>query len=233
MNTIQLAINSTTDVDPTGRNIVFYGADTTVPPINFLNTLSTVKTVYSAEVPAVLSVAFTEAASTTYSFIVRQVQGSFTAAIPVSYTTNATQSGDDLEDALVAILTKLRASGALKIDAVTSNDASPLVITAAAGYPLLTISDVHNTTTTVTTAGAKAVNAGADLVAAGVPNAVSGNTYTSFEMLTASLAVGAGQERNIWKKVVYYIKTGDTAIAKLTTALNAAIYDPGNFTALS
>lgn len=232
MVTQQIAINSTTDVDIAKRKITFFGSDTAVPEINFISTQSpVVKTVYAAEVAGQATVSYTAGNNTVYSFTLKQMVGSQESVAIISYTSDASGSEAEIDAAIEAQVDKLVASGYLKLS--YANGSTSFVFTADAGYPLLKVIAGQNTTVSSVTNGAKAVNAGADLVAADVENAVAGNTYTSFEFLTADLSVSAGMERNVWKKLVLYIKTGDSSIAKLTTILNADIFDTGQVELLS
>jgi hypothetical protein len=234
MKNVQLAINSTTDCDIANRAITFYGADVATPVIDFINTKSPViKTVYAAETAGVVTIVYTDVNSVTCSFILRQQVGDVINVFPISYTTTADNALSDQDAAFGAILDQLIASGALKAT-YTNTVSGTIVVTAASGYPLLSGSEGTNiSSVTQTTTGKYAVNKGADLLAAGVENAVSGNTYTSFEFLTANRGNGAGQERLVWEKLTLYIKTGDTSIAKLTTILNADIFDTGQVELLS
>lgn len=234
MVTQRIALNSTTDVDIANRKITFYGADTAAPVINFINTVSpAVKTVYAAEVAGVVTIVYTDVNSVTCSFVLRQEVNGVVNTFPISYTTEAGNALTDQDAAFGAILDQLISSGALKAT-YTNAVSGTIVVTADAGYPILTGSEGTNiSSVTQTTTGSYAVNDGADLVAAGVDNAVAGNTYTSFEFLTADLSLSAGMERNVWKKLIVYIKTGDTAIAKLTTILNADEFDTGQVELLS
>lgn len=232
MVTQRIAINSTTDVDIAKRKITFYGADVATPVINFIATQSpVVKTVYAAEALGEATISYTAGNNTTYSFVIKQVVGGQENTAIISYTSDASGSEAEIDAAIEGQLDTLIASGYLQLS--YSNGSTAFTLTALAGYPLLTIIEGQNTTSSAVTVGAKAVNKGSDLVTAGVENAVAGNTYTSFELLTADLSLSAGQERNVWKKLIMYIKTGDTAIAKLTTILNADIFDSGQVELLS
>jgi hypothetical protein len=232
MNTIEIALNTAASTLLQGRTIFFTGTDVAAPQIKFIDTkFPVIKTVYAAEVLGQATLSFTTANSTVYSFTVKQEVGGIVNTFLVSYTSDAGATEDEIEDNLGLVLTKLIATGALK--ASYTEGSTSLVITADAGYPLLTVIAGQNTTVGTVTVGKNAINAGADLVAAGVSNAVAGNTYTSYEFLTATLSQSAGMERDVWSKVVVYIKTSQGSIAALDTILNAAAFDAGQVELLS
>lgn len=234
MVTQRIALNTATGATLADRAITFAGADVSAPVINFLDNQAAncIKTVYAAEVLGQATVSYTAGNNTTYSFVVKQtVNGQENTAI-ISYTSDASGSEAEIDAAIGAQLDALIASGYLQCSYSTSGSTT-VVITALAGYPLLQVIAGQNTTVGSVTVGAKAVNKGADLASAGVENAVAGNTYTSFEFVTADMSFSAGQERKVWKKLIVYIKTGETAIAQLTSILNADAFASGQVELLS
>lgn len=234
MVTQRIALNTATGASLADRAITFAGADVSAPVISFLDNQAAncIRTVYAAEVLGQATVTYVAGNNTTYSFVVKQiVNGQENTAI-LSYTSDASGTEAEIDNAFSKQLDKLIASGYLKCSYSVAG-ASTIVITALAGSPLLQVIVASNVTVGSVTVGKKAVNNGVDLVAEGVENAVSGNTYTSFEFVTADMSFSAGQERKVWKKLIVYVKTGQTAIAQLTTILNAAGFASGQVELLS
>jgi hypothetical protein len=228
MNTVQYVLNTAASAAIANRQITFPSASPAGPVIKFLDSKYPVKkTVYSAEVLGQATVSWTVANNTTYSFVVKQKIGAQESIVPFSYTSDATATEAEIDAAITAVFTQLIASGVLKIAAVNVSGTNTAVFTALAGYPELTVIAGQNTTVGSVTVGKKAVNAGADLVAAGVPNAEAGSTYTSYEFTTADFTMSAGQERDVWKKLVLYVKTGEDAIGDLDAILDADAFDSG------
>jgi hypothetical protein len=234
MVTQRIALNTATGATLADRAITFAGTDVSAPVISFLDNQAAncIRTVYAAEIPGAATVSFSAGNNTTYSFTINQIINGEKKTSIFSYTSDASGSEAEIDAAFTAALTKLISNGYFQF-AFTVAGSSTIVITANAGFPLLQVIAGENVTVGSVTAGANAVNKGADLVAAGVENAVAGNTYTSFEFVTADMSFSAGQERKVWKRLVVYVKTGQTAIAQLTTILNAAGFASGQVELLS
>lgn len=95
------------------------------------------------ETLSIQTITYTAASNTTYEFIINQdiLQNGSTSNYTISYTSDSTGSDAEIASALV---TQINALGGIKVAATGS--ASPITLTAEAGYPLFTVSVISNVT---------------------------------------------------------------------------------------
>lgn len=157
----------------------------TFQPINYANIDGLVtKTAYNAETAQVSTITFTAVASTEYGLMISQnVQANGDNGRPeevrvLKYTSKA--SGDTATTIGDAFRAQLAVGSRLQI---TATGTTTLILTANAGYPIFSVQALNANASiaiAATTAGVKANGKGADLIAAGFDNCVSGQTYTVY-----------------------------------------------------
>lgn len=126
----------------------------TLPSMEFENISKSTGVVISlAETVEILSVAYTAANNTTYKFIVSQIREGKLYTKEVKYISDASGSDAEIATGLVGAFNNAKNG----IKATASGSATPLTFTAASKYdsdfaitgePMLSITDVSNTTTT-------------------------------------------------------------------------------------
>lgn len=98
----------------------------------------------------------------------------------IQYTIKTGDTATSVGDSLVTMISKLP----FQVTAV--NTTGTVVITASTANPSIIAAEIQdqgaNITVTNTTPGVKAIGQGADLIAAGIPEAVSGSTYTLYTL---------------------------------------------------
>ena len=177
------------------------------------------------------------AAGIEYSFILTQRVGGDLIVERIAYTASTGDTYTNVSAGWKAIVDAHAASGRIKvastvISTVTNAD-DVLTITSADGYALMSVSNASNSVTlniAGATTGVAAVNAGADLLAAGVVDSfdstqkpVSGKVYTSYE-LTLMLPKGSGgfneQTSDQKHTLMLYLETTATNYAALVLEID-------------
>jgi len=183
-----------------------------------------------AETRGVVTVTPTNAASSDFSLVVKQLVNGVQKQVQLSVITAA--SGSSATTICNEWRSQLSAQGSLL--QVVGSGTSTFIITANAGYPIISVSQISLTATagTVaivnTTAGVQARGTYAALVAAGVPTTtpiVSGQSYTQFVVTGAVGGVNevAGAIQQTSTTNVILINEGATNFAALNTRLGEII----------
>ena len=149
----------------------------------------------------------------------------------IQYTIKTGDTATTVGDALVAMITKLP----FQLTAV--NTTGTVVITANTANPSIIGSEIQdqgaNITVTNTTAGVKAIGAGADLIAAGIPEAVSGSVYNVYTV-TYKTFKSDGDVDSVSERLdtitLYIGSTAGTTSGNYITVLNT-ILNGGSTTA--
>lgn len=179
---------------------------------------SLVKTTTVAEVLQVSTVTYTFALNSAFSFTVSQeIDGVKKTAV---ITVNTTAPGITTDALVASYIAKLVNAQGFKI--TVSGSASPVTLTAQAGYPKFDIKAVANTAIATTTAGVNAVNTYASMTAQGITGQTSGSTYTSYKFINGNRKPGLfGREAIIEEEEVnIYLNGGDGDTAGLVTQLD-------------
>lgn len=200
------------------------------------------KTANAAETAAVWTAVVAPTASTKSQIMVVQYvgngdgdAGSDYVRAKFTYTsTSSGGSGTEIADAYVALINN---HPRLQVTA-SSSGATNLVITADAGYPLVTqvvetINTAVFTSWTFTTPGVLAVGAAADLIAAGVPGAETGKSYITYK---TKVLADKGKKNNGTSEVSYedfilYVESTRT-VTDLDNILNGGYIDTTSTTTI-
>ena len=152
LNTIQAAA---ADLSIAARVLGITGA----PRLNYPSIASMVQTNYNAETLQIATVAYTVANNTTYSFSLKQIVNGNILHDTVTYTSDSNATAAEIAAAISNIVT----ARGFKI--TPSGVASPVTLTAQAGYPVFTIVGILNTTVVVGTPGVEANGTAAKVTA--------------------------------------------------------------------
>lgn len=134
-----------------------------------------------AETSQTSTVTYTVANSTTYEFTITQdvnAPNQAPVTYTATYTSDASATGAEIATNLVNQINAQTGDTGIKVTA--SGAASPLTLTADAGFPFFTAAAVSNVTIAAGVTGVAAKGIGADLITAGVAGAVAGTTYTTY-----------------------------------------------------
>lgn len=189
----------------------------TFVPVKYANIMNVKKTAAVAETADVDTVTVTRAASTEYRLTIVQKVGSADTLTPeyVSHTFYHMSSAGAASDQSIvdAFVTMINAHNAFKVTAAATA-ATTFTITTAAGYPVIrTTAVTSNLSVAQTTPAVVAKGQGADLIAAGIEDAVSGRAYTlyEYEFKEEPRAVGLGGLANtLVRKQYLWVDTGET-----------------------
>ncbi len=159
----------------------------TFVPVKYANISNVKKTAAVAETAQVDTVTITRAANTEYRLTIRQKTGSATTLTSdfvsqsfYHYSTAGAASDESIADAFVAMI---NACDSLKVTAAKTA-ATTFTITTATGYPIIKVAAITTNlavSSPSTTPGVVAKGQGANLIAAGITDAVSGRAYTLYE----------------------------------------------------
>jgi len=142
----------------------------------------------------------------------------------IQYTIKTGDTATTVGDSLVTMISKL------PFQATAVNTTGTVVITATTANPAIIGAEIQdqgaNITVTNTTAGVKAIGQGADLIAAGIPEAVSGSTYTIYT-LTYNTFKPAGVNEDTSERLdtvtLYIGSTAGTTSGAYITALSGIL----------
>lgn len=184
------------------------------------------KTVAVAEVLQVSTVTYTYAANTVFSFQVSQLINGSTKSAVISVDTT---SPGIRTDALVATYIKSQVT-ALGFKITPSGSASPVTLTAQAGFAKFEIKAISNVTIATTTAGVNPVGTYAALLLEGVPGITVGASYTCYEFIVASSdGQMYGKESSLGEeKIKWYLNEAGTNTAALITRFDRWIAGTDN-----
>lgn len=179
--------------------------------------LTTIKS--KTEIVQIGTITYTAAASTRYAFAIDQMIAGVLQTTLVDYTSDSTGTDAEIAAAILANINAAQAQGSIQV--IASGSATPVTLTAQAGYPLFTV----RTITGVTYASAQtnintALQAGAITNAAPrVVTAVAHGLNTGDTVTFAAVAGAGNADVNGTKRIT---KTGaDTFTIDGTTATGA------------
>jgi len=187
----------------------------TFPSMYVPNIETFTKTTGVAETAQTNTVTYTPADSTTYELVITQNTGAANGApttFVASYTSDT--SATDLEIA-TAFVDLINSQTDLKVTCTDAGGANTITLTADTGYPFFTASAISNMAVVAGATGVAAVGIGADLIAAGVAGAVSGDTYTVYEFdFYSNQPAQMGTETNAGlNTLTLYVNQGDADFA--------------------
>jgi hypothetical protein len=192
-----------------------------LPPLVLSQMGTWTKTANAAETLAVWTAVIAPTASTRSSITVTQYvgsgngdQGSDTVSANFFYTSSSSAgSGTEIANAYVALV---NAHPRLRVVATTGG-ATNLVLTADAGYPLITnvaegVNTAVFTSWTQTTAGVKSVGTAAELAALGVEGVEEGKSYITYKskIFVDKGADGFGNTKGGYEDFTLYVESTRT-----------------------
>jgi hypothetical protein len=179
-----------------------------------------------AETSQTSTVTYAVANSTTYELVITQsinAPNQAPATYTASYTSDANATDAEIATNLVNQINAQTGETGIKVTA--SGAASPLTLTADAGFPFFTASAVSNVTIAAGVTGVAAKGIGADLVTAGVAGAVVGTTYTTYIFdFYSNQPAQMGAELNAGlNTMTLYVNQGDADFGLFDAQLRAII----------
>lgn len=244
MSSQTLLVRSTAATDPT-----ISGGRITLPLVYDSN-LGTTRTVV-LDYNAIKSVRFGEGAAATAGVVTPVVSGTLTAgntfaftlsqdisglnnnmpdeyAQTFTYTVRAGDTATSIAQAIVAWVNNL------PFEATASNSSGTVTITATTANPVILGAELFDTggnlAVTNTTAGVKAIGQGADLIAAGITEAVTGQSYDVYT-ITYKVFKPQGSVDNVSERLdtitLYVDETAGSTSGAYGTALNTILNGSG------
>jgi hypothetical protein len=175
-------------------------------------------------------VSSTLTAGNSLSFSLSQDMSSLNNNLPdtynalIQYTIKTGDTATTVGDSLVTMISKL------PFQATAVNTTGTVVITATTANPAIIGAEIQdqgaNITVTNTTAGVKAIGQGADLIAAGIPEAVTGSTYTIYTLTYNTFKPGGVNEdtsERLDTVTLYIGSTAGTTSGAYITALSGIL----------
>lgn len=203
--TFSATSNANTGVAGGSLNLVCTSGDTRAEALAKLpsirrNQITKIKTTKSlTEIVQIGTISYTPASNTRYAFYLDQFIDGELRTVLVDYTSDSTGTDAEIAAAILATINSAQAQGSIQV--VATGSATPVTLTAQAGYPLFTI----RTVTGVTYASAQ-TNINTALQAGAITNATP-------RVVTA---------------VAHGLKTGDTVIFTLVAGAGAADVNGSN-----
>lgn len=244
MSSQNLLVRSSAATDPT-----ISGGKITLPLVYDSN-LGTTRTVV-IDYNAIKSVRFGEGATATAGVVTPVVSGSLTAGNTFSFSLSQDISplNNNLPDEYSQVFTYTIRTGDtatsignaiaawvnnLPFEATASNSSGTVTITATSQCPVIVGAELFdqgaNLVVTNTTAGVKAIGQGADLLAAGISEAVSGQSYDVYT-ITYKTFKPQGSVDNVSERldtiVLYVDETAGSTSGAYGTALNTILNGSG------
>jgi len=192
----------------------------TFPTLDYINIVDEKTQAAVTEVLQTETITYVAANATKYRFSITQmVDGVLQSAI-ITYDSDA--SGTDAEIGQ-AIVDQVNAHTELRVTA--SNPASPVLLTAQAGYPTFTVAGATNVTPLVTLAGVAAQGQGTTLAANGIVGAEAGQVYTKYEFSYNSDAGVQMQSSTLngGNTHTLYVKEGAANFAAFNTRMGEVV----------
>ena len=162
--------------------------------------------------------------NTAYRFRITQFVASLGRYVIHDITHQSPTAGTTTTTVSNAFRAELRALKDLAVT-VNADGNATAVITAETGSPILSIVDVSGTTTVNTTPGVHSRGTYADLILAGVTNAVAGETYKqiAFDYTQVSPALLLGSKEETINRHTLYVNEADAAFADFDTRMEEVI----------
>lgn len=161
-----------------------------------------------AEIVSNYTFTFTAAASTTYSFTVKQTVGGQPFSFTAKFVSGASFSNAIIGNALVAQFSPLGLNG---LNVSASVAANVITILGVAGNPVFVGYSGTNVAAAVVAAGQVAQGRGADLAAQGIAGAVAGNAYKRYTFNYGFTNVGAAGDDAVVGSNIHNLYVHDTA----------------------